>query len=126
MFLQRYFTIILSCLVGIGSLFWIAKDYAQEEEVLDWRTELQQIDEEIKRAEDLKNRYLAAARRAEDEGMRWQFQQNQKQEAKRAYERADDKKQAAKMMQARIDVLNARKAQILQEHPEANELKRSS
>lgn len=124
MFARRYLIVILSCLVGIGALFWIS-DYAQEE-VLDWQTELKQIDEEIKHAEDLKNRYLAAANRAEDEGMRWQFQQHQKQEAKRAYKRAEDKRHAAQMMQARIDALKARKMQILQEHPEANELERSS
>ena len=109
---------ILSCLVGIGALFWVS-DYAQEEVVLDWQTELKQIDDEIKRAENLKTRYLAAARHADDEGMRLQFQQ--KQESKRAYAKAEDKRQAAKMMQARIDALNARKMQILQEHPEANE-----
>jgi hypothetical protein len=120
MYLRHYLTVILSCLVGISALFWIA-DYAQDEVVLDWQTELKQINDEIKRAEDLKKRYLAAAARADDEGMRWQFQQNQKQEAKRAFERADDKRQAAQMMQARIDALNARKMQILQEHPEANE-----
>jgi hypothetical protein len=98
----------------------------QDEQPLDWREELRQIDAEIKEAEDLKNRYLAAARRAEDEGMRWQFMQNQKQEAKRAFQRADDKKEAARMLQARIDVLKARREQILQEHPEANDVQRSS
>ena len=83
----------------------------------DWRIELRQIDDEIKSSEDAKNRYLAAARRHEDEGMRWQFQQNQKQEAKRAYQKADTERQAAKMLQDRIDVLKTRRAQILQEHP---------
>ncbi len=93
----------------------------EEEQPLNWRDELKQIDDELKKAKDLKNRYLAAARRAEDEGMRWQFMQNEKQEAKRAFQRAEDKKQAAQMLQARIDTLNARREQILQEHPEANE-----
>lgn len=93
----------------------------EDEQPLNWRDELKQIDDELKKAKDLKNRYLAAARRAEDEGMRWQFMQNEKQEAKRAFQRAEDKKQAAQMLQARIDTLNARREQILQEHPEANE-----
>jgi hypothetical protein len=122
----RYFIIMLSCLIGISAVFWTSKQNAQDEQPLDWREELKQIDEEIKQSEDLKNRYLAEARRAEDKGMSWQFQQDQKQEAKRAFERADQKKQAAEMMQARIDQLKARRAQILQEHKEANELQRSS
>ncbi len=93
---------------------------------MDWIQELKQIDEEIERSENLKNRYLGAAARAEDEGMRWQFQQNQKQEAKRAFQRADEKRQAAAMMQERIDQLKARRAQILLEHPEGHDLERSS
>ncbi len=119
MALRNHAAIIAACLLGTTVLFWAAKPHAQEEQALDWKQELRQIDDEIKRAEDLKDKYLAAARRAEDEGMRWQFMQNEKQEAKRAFQRAEDKKQAAQMLQARIDVLNARKAQILQEHPEA-------
>jgi hypothetical protein len=109
----RYLVFFIVCVFGVAQVF------AQEE---DWRTELQQIDVELKQLQDEKNRYLAAARRYEDQGLRWQFQQNQKQEAKRAFEMADIKKQAANMLQARIDALNARKSQILQEHPEANDL----
>jgi hypothetical protein len=121
MFFRYCLTVLLSCLVGFVTLFWVSNEYAQEEEEIDWRVELRQIDQEMKRAENLRNRYLAAAARAEDEGMRWQFQQNQKQEARRAFERAEMKKQAAAMLQAQIDALKARKQQILQEHPEANE-----
>jgi len=119
---QRYLILFAACIAGAGSLFWTSKQFAQEETQLDWRAELQQINAELKELRDEKNRYLAAARRYEDQGMRWQFQQNQKQEAKRAFEMADIKREAANRLQARIDVLNARKAQILQEHPEVNDL----
>jgi hypothetical protein len=126
MALRNHLALVAFCLTGTPAIFWMAQPLAQEELSLDWREELKEIDEEIKRAEDLKNRYLAAARRAEDEGLRWQFMQNEKQEAKRAFQRAEDKKQAAQMLQARIDSLNARRAQIMQEHPEANDAERSS
>ncbi len=116
------FTILCTCLLGTTALFWITSPQALEEAAQDWRVELKQIDAELKSAEDLRNRYLADARRAEDQGMRWQFMQNQKQEAKRAFERAENKKQAAQMLQKRIDALNARKAEILKEHPEANDV----
>ena len=107
---------LILILLCFGGTFWTALLPAQEEP--DWRVELQQIDAEIKELTNEKNRYLAQARRLDDQGMRWQFQQNQKQEAKRAFEMADTKKQAAEMLQARIDALNARKTQILQEHPD--------
>jgi hypothetical protein len=106
----------------MSASFLATELFAQEEMSLDWRRELQQIDAELKELEDEKNRYLAAARRYDDQGMRWQFQQNQKQEARRAFEMADIKREAASMLQTRIDVLNARKMQILQEHPEAEQV----
>lgn len=125
----RNFLLFIICIIGTGSLYCCphshnlaGSDIAQEGPRLDWRTELQQIDAELKELEDEKNRYLAAARRYEDQGMNWQFQQNQKQEAKRAFHMAEIKREAANMLQARIDALNVRKAQILQEHPEANGL----
>jgi hypothetical protein len=118
---------IAACLIGANAVFSVTKLPAQENSTSDWREELRRIDEEIREAKDQRDRYLAAARRAQDDGMRWQFMQDQKQEAKRAFQRAEDKKQAAQMLQARIDVLNARKVQILQEHPEAlNDIQRSS
>ena len=116
---------ILACILGTTALFLTQPAMAQQERPADWREELKQIDAEIKSAQDLKDRYLAAARRAEAQGQRWQFTQDQKQEAKRAFQRADEKKQAAKMLQDRIDALNAKKARILQEHPEANDFQGS-
>ncbi len=102
--------LLFFCLAGTSSSL-----YAQEEP--EWRVELNQIDAEIKDLTNEKNRYMAESRRYEDQGMRWQ--RDQKQEAKRAFQMADTKKQAAQMLQTRIDALNARKTQILQEHPEA-------
>jgi hypothetical protein len=112
---RNHWAIILTCLIGTTGLFWMPYPFA-EENLIDWQVELRQIDAEIKQSEEVRDRYLAEARRAEDQGMRWQFMQNQKQEAKRAFQRAEDKKQAAQMLQARIDSLKTRRAQILQEH----------
>lgn len=114
---RKFMLIIAACLIGATALLYVQKLPSTElDQPMDWKEELKQIDNEIKVTEDQRDRYLAAARRAEDEGMRWQFMQNQKQEAKRAFQRAEDKKQAAAMLQGRIDALNARKAQILQEN----------
>lgn len=82
----------------------------------DWRERLKEINDEIDKTEDARAKYLSAAARAEDQGMRWQFMQDQKQEARLAFQRADDFRKAAKMLQAHIDALNKEKAQILKEH----------
>ncbi len=119
MAIRRDLTVLLTSLFCTTALFWTLEPAAQDTEaVMGWQEELAQINEELEIAEDQRDLNLAAARRAEDQGMRWQFMQDQKQEAKRAFERAEDKKQVAAMYQARIDELNARKMQILQEHPE--------
>lgn len=115
-----YLRLVVACCVGTAALFYVVEVLAQEATTsLDWRGELKEIDKELKEAEALRDKSLAEARREEDKGMRWQFMQNEKQEAKRAFEKADTKKQAAQMLQQRIDQLNARKAQLLKEHPEA-------
>lgn len=96
----------------------VQSSIVQAEDV-DPKTELQQIDKEIEELQDLKNRYKASAARHEDEAIRWQFQQNLKQEARRAYQQADLDREMVKKIQVRIDYLEARKAQLIKEHPDA-------
>ncbi|MBS0605796.1 MAG: hypothetical protein KF898_07155 [Parachlamydiales bacterium] len=95
-------------------------------EEADWQDELDQIDKETHQLKDLKNRYEASAARHDNNAMRWQFQQNMKQEARRAYQQAELDREMQKQIQARIDYLDARKAEILKEHPEANAVQKSS
>ncbi len=126
--LRRDLHIVLACLVGTSVLFFIVDSpsaSAQEEMALSPQEELAQIDEEIKKLEDLRDRRLSAAARAEDQGMRWQFMQNQKQEAKRAFQRADDNRQAAKELQERIDALKKRRTYLVEDHKEADAHKKS-
>jgi hypothetical protein len=82
--------------------------------------QLQQTNGELKQLYDLKGRYKAAAARHEDEGNRWQFMQNQKQEAKRAYQRADMEREMVREIQVRIDYLEGQKADLLKQHPGMN------
>ena len=129
MFLRLNLHIILACLVGTSVLFFVVdrpvNATQSTQSALGWREEIRQIDQEIKTSEELRDRHLAIARRAEDQGMRWQFTQNQKQEAKRAFQKADANKKEAALLQEQIDLLNKRKAQLLKDHPETNESKRS-
>jgi hypothetical protein len=85
----------------------------------DWQNRLQELDKQIDDLSDLKRKHEAAAVRADDEGMRWQFQQNQKQEAKRAYQRADNHREIARKIQLQIDALKKEREQILLKHPDA-------
>jgi hypothetical protein len=116
--IKRNLHIILACFVGTSVLFLVVdRPINAAQETLDYKAELQQINEEIKKCEDLRDRHLSAAARAQDQGMRWQFMQDQKQEAKRAFEREDANRKEAAALQNQIDLLNKRKAQILKEYP---------
>ncbi len=115
-----YLRLVMLCCMGTAALFYVTEALALERTPPpDWKGELTKIDEELKKTEDLRDKALASARREEDKGMRWQFMQNEKQEAKRAFEQADAKKQEAQMLQKKIDQLNARKAQLLKEDSKA-------
>jgi hypothetical protein len=112
-----YLRLVVLCCMGTAALFYVTEALAFEQTPPpDLKGELTEIDEELKKTENLRDKALAAARREEDKGMRWQFMQNEKQEAKRAFERADAKKQEAQVLQQKMDQLNARKAQLLKEH----------
>ena len=51
----RHYLVLFLLIASTSSLFWVTKLIAQEE-VLDWRVELQQINAEIKELNDEKNR----------------------------------------------------------------------
>jgi hypothetical protein len=107
---------VMACCVPLLS---VSRVYGVESSgVIDPRLELEQIDASIKTLEDERDRFLAAAAREEDKGMRWQFMQDQKQEAKRAFQRADAKREAAGQVQTQIDALNARRVELLKDHPD--------
>ncbi len=97
---------------------------AADEEIPDWGQEVQQIDRELEQLKDLKNRYKASAARHEDEAIRWQFEQNLKQESRRAYRQAELDREMEQQIQSRIDYLQAKREQIVKEHPDA--IKKSS
>ncbi|MBI3237210.1 MAG: hypothetical protein HYZ48_05905 [Chlamydiales bacterium] len=112
--------VLLICLFGSLNGFATEKAISQAESPKNWQEELQEIDKEAEQLEDLKNRYKASAARHEDQAMRWQFEQNLKQEARRASKQADLDRQMIEQIQARLDHLQARKAEILKKHPGAS------
>lgn len=99
--------------------------YVAADKKVDWQEEIEQIDSETKQLKDLKGRYEASEARHNNNAMRWQFEQNMKQEARWAYQQAELDREMQKQIQARIDALDARRAEILKEHPEANAFQKS-
>ena len=116
----RSIFVIASCFFGLGSLDHPLVVPVAQESSVSWQEELAQINSELHELKDMKDRYDASVTFHEDQGMRWQFMQDQKQEARRSFQKAEEAKEASAMIQKRIDALNARKARILFEHPEVN------
>ena len=74
---------------------------------------VEEIDAEIDRLTDLSNRYKSAAARHENDAMRWQFTQEYKQDAKRAFVQADKERALAKKLDEQINALELHKAELL-------------
>jgi hypothetical protein len=110
---MRTIVIVISCILATCALFLAVEVGAATAPAYGPQAELTQLNEAIQKAEDLRGSHLAAAARAEDQGMRWQFMQDQKQEAKRAFERADEHKKEAQLQQQRIDQLKKRRDELL-------------
>jgi hypothetical protein len=66
---------------------------------------VQEIDAQIEDLQELKRKHEARALRYDDQGQRWQFQQNQMQEARMAFEKADEERLKAAEIQLQIDEL---------------------
>jgi len=81
-----------------------------------WQEQVYEIDQEIRQLEDRKIKALGRANRLEDKAIRWQFMQDQKSEARRAYVQADTAREEARMIQTQIDLLERTKQKILAEH----------
>ncbi len=84
----------------------------------DWQSQVTDLDKRIKSLQELKGRYEGSALRHENNAMRWQFEDEYKLEARRAYSQAEFDREVARKIQSQIDDLNAQRAEILQQHPE--------
>ena len=90
------------------SLFFMASISGVQEQV-------DQIDQRIEKLTEEKNSKEAEAARAEDEGMQWEFEDDQQLEARGAFEREDAAKERIKELDAEIESLKKRKAKLLNE-----------
>ena len=78
-----------------------------------WQEELQTIDKAINKLTGLRDKELAKAARAQDQGDRLQFQSHNLLDARRAWQEADTSREIAARYQQEIDKLELRKQTIL-------------
>ncbi len=119
--LGRYLWVVVGSVLCFTAFFFVTSPNAQESTQLDYKEELKQIDTELKKLEDEQTRLKLAATRWDDKGRDWQFQKDMTQEAKRAFQKADDARAQMKINQQHIDALKARKSKLLLDHPGAED-----
>jgi hypothetical protein len=91
----------------------------------DWQMEVSEIDKEINKLSNQRNLYLAKATRLQNQGDRLQFENDDNLiDARRAWQQAQIHREIATRIQEQIDVLEARKKQILEAHGVANPRKK--
>ncbi len=78
--------------------------------------EIKQIDAQIEQLEDLQDKLRGSAQRNINNAMRWQFQNENYLDARRAWDRAASDKQKIQEVQDQIDDLKARKQKLIQEN----------
>ena len=83
---------------------------------LSWQDEVQQIDQQVEQLEDLQDRLRSKARKNVNNAMRWQFQNENYLDARRAWDKVAQYKQKIQEVQDQIDDLKKRKNSLLQEH----------
>lgn len=116
----RVITICLLFLIGIGvwAVLGSQAGYAIVKELPSnqWDQELKAIDQALEVLTELRNKELAKAAQAQNQGDRLQFQFPNLIDARRAWEQADKSRAIAARYQQEITKLHARKAKILRQH----------
>lgn len=81
-----------------------------------WQEDVQEIDRQIKELTVQKNRLKADAAQREDEANRWQFEPDEEDDARRAFQKADSDHAQILDIEMQIHVLEQEKEAILEKH----------
>lgn len=84
--------------------------------VTGWHSQLCTIDAAIDKLTNLRDLELAKASRAQDQGDRLQFRNNELMDARRYWQQAENSKEIAARYQEEIDKLEVQRAELLREH----------
>lgn len=91
----------------------------KEQPPQNWQQEVVTIDQAVEKLTDLRNKELANATWAQNQGDRLQFQSHNLIDARRYWNQADSSREIAARYQAEIDKLEARKKILLEKNGEA-------
>jgi len=83
-----------------------------------WQDEVKQIDQQIENLQDLQGKLRSDAKKKANKAMRWQFQNENYSDARRAWDQVAAAKQKVQELQDQIDDLESKKQKILKEHGE--------
>ena len=106
--------LVLVIVLCFGTLSALVK----EQPASQWRQEVSTIDEAVVKLTDLRNKELANAAWAQNQGDRLQFQSHNLIDARRYWNEADTSREIAARYQQEIDKLELRKKELL----EANDI----
>lgn len=80
--------------------------------------EIKQIDVQIQKLHDQKQKHIDLAQQYQAEGDRWQYNTGRIDDAHAAWDKADDQRAQAIELQRQIDLLYEKKARIYQFYPQ--------
>ncbi|MCB1110786.1 MAG: hypothetical protein KDK64_07360 [Chlamydiia bacterium] len=111
--MKFYIIMGIVCFLGFGvgpQALALVKQLPEE----NWQQEVTTIDQAIDRLTDLRNKELANAAWAQNQGDRLQFQSHNLLDARRYWNEADTSREIAARYQEEIDKLEVRKKEILE------------
>ena len=104
----KWFLVGMVCFCG--SVSALVKEQPQK----NWQQEVATIDQAVDKLTDLRNKELAKAAWAQNQGDRLQFQSHNLIDARRYWNSADTSREIAERYQLEIDKLEARKKALLE------------
>jgi len=103
-------------LIGMVLCFGSASALVKEQPPQNWKLEVETIDRATLKLTDLRNKELANAAWAQNQGDRLQFQTHNLMDARRYWNEADTSREIAERYQEEIDKLETRKEVLLEKH----------
>jgi len=83
----------------------------------DWRSELESIDRQLPELRDMQEQLRSSIAKKSNNAMRWQFQNENYLDARRAWDQVAREKEQMAAVQKKIDELETRQQELLREHP---------
>jgi ABC-type phosphate transport system auxiliary subunit len=90
--------------------------FAEEGQALTWQEQVTKIDEQIQELQDLHDKLNSSNQRNINNAMRWQFENENYLDARRAWDQVARNKQAMQEIQDQVNDLQTERQRIVKEH----------